>query len=55
VNFGANLMMAHGDSARGREALAALDFFVHADLFMNPTAEQADLVLLLRVRSRRRP
>ena len=45
VNFGANLMMAHGDSARGRAALAALDFFVHADLFMNPTAEQADLVL----------
>ncbi len=45
VNFGANLMMAHGDSARGRDALAALDFFVHADLFMNPTAEQADVVL----------
>jgi anaerobic selenocysteine-containing dehydrogenase len=45
VNFGANLVMAHGDSARGRDALAALDFFVHADLFMNPTAEQADLVL----------
>jgi anaerobic selenocysteine-containing dehydrogenase len=37
--------MAHGDSARGRDALAALDFFVHADLFMNPTAEQADIVL----------
>jgi anaerobic selenocysteine-containing dehydrogenase len=45
VSFGANLMMAHGDSARGRDALAALDFFVHADLFMNPTAELADLVL----------
>jgi anaerobic selenocysteine-containing dehydrogenase len=45
VNFGANLTMAHGDSARVRDALAALDFFVHADLFMNPTAEQADLVL----------
>lgn len=45
VNFGANFMMAHGDSARGRDALAALDFFVHADLFMNPTAEQADIVL----------
>ena len=45
VNFGANLVMAHGDSARARDALQALDFFVHADLFMNPTAEQADLVL----------
>jgi anaerobic selenocysteine-containing dehydrogenase len=45
VNFGANLVMAHGDSARGRDALAALDFFVHADLFLNPTAELADIVL----------
>jgi anaerobic selenocysteine-containing dehydrogenase len=45
VSFGANLMMAHGDSARGRDALQALDFQVHLDLFMNPTAEQADIVL----------
>ncbi|WP_409182385.1 molybdopterin-dependent oxidoreductase [Amycolatopsis sp. VS8301801F10] len=45
VNFGGNLVMAHGDSARGRDALRALDFFVHTDLFLNPTAEQADLVL----------
>ncbi|MFI7673010.1 molybdopterin-dependent oxidoreductase [Actinophytocola sp. NPDC049390] len=45
VNFGANLVMAHGDSARGRDALAALDFTVHADLFMSPTAELADIVL----------
>src|SRR6516162_6536208 len=45
VNFGANLVMAHGDSARGRDALGALDFFVHTDLFMSPTAEQADVVL----------
>ena len=45
VNFGANLVMAHADSARGRSALAALDFFVHTDLFMSPTAELADIVL----------
>ncbi|HET8988663.1 MAG TPA: molybdopterin-dependent oxidoreductase, partial [Humibacillus sp.] len=45
VNFGANLVMAHGDSARGREALAALDFFVHIDQFLSPTAEHADIVL----------
>jgi anaerobic selenocysteine-containing dehydrogenase len=45
VNFGANFVMAHGDSARGRSALAALDFFVHADLFLSPTAELADVVL----------
>ena len=45
VNFGANLVMAHGDSARGRAALAALDFVVHVDQFLSPTAEQADIVL----------
>ena len=45
VSFGANMVMAHADSARGRDALRALDFFVHADLFMTPTAELADIVL----------
>lgn len=45
VNFGANLVMAHGDSARGRDALAALDFMVHADTFLSPTADLADIVL----------
>ncbi len=45
VGFGANLLIAHADGRRGREALAALHFYVHADLFMNPTAELADVVL----------
>jgi anaerobic selenocysteine-containing dehydrogenase len=45
VGFGANLLLAHADAPRGRQALAALDFYVHADLFMNPTAELADIVL----------
>ena len=45
VNFGANLVMAHGDSARVRDALASLDFFVHADIFRGPTADLADIVL----------
>ncbi len=45
VGFGANLLLSHADGRRGREALAALDFYVHADLFMNPTAELADVVL----------
>jgi anaerobic selenocysteine-containing dehydrogenase len=45
VGFGANLLLAHADGHRGREALAALDFYVHADLFMSPTAELADIVL----------
>jgi anaerobic selenocysteine-containing dehydrogenase len=45
VGFGSNLLLSHSDSRRGRAALAALDFYVHADLFMNPTAELADVVL----------
>ena len=45
VGFGANLLISHADGRRGREALAALDFYVHADLFMNPTAELADVLL----------
>jgi anaerobic selenocysteine-containing dehydrogenase len=45
VGFGGNMVMAHADSLRGREALRGLDFFVQADLFMTPTAELADLVL----------
>jgi anaerobic selenocysteine-containing dehydrogenase len=45
VGFGANLLVAHADGERGRRALAALDFYVHADLFMNPTAELADVVV----------
>ncbi len=45
VGFGANLLVAHADGYRGREALSALDFYVHADLFMSPTAEMADIVL----------
>ena len=45
VSFGSNLLVAHADGAVGREALKALDFHVHVDLFMNPTAELADIVL----------
>ena len=45
VGFGANLLLAQADGAKGRAALAALDLYVHADLFMTPTAECADIVL----------
>ena len=45
IGFGANLLLAHGDPVRGRAALAALDFYAHADLLMTPTAALADIVL----------
>lgn len=45
VGMGGNMLIAHSDGLRGREALTALEFYVHADLFMNPTAELADIVL----------
>jgi anaerobic selenocysteine-containing dehydrogenase len=45
IGFGANLLLAQGDPVRGRAALADLDFYAHADLFMTPTAALADIVL----------
>ena len=45
VGFGANLLVAHADGVRGRRALERLDFYVHADLYMTPTAALADILL----------
>jgi anaerobic selenocysteine-containing dehydrogenase len=45
LGFGANMLLAHADGRYGRESLSALEFYAHADLFMNPTAELADVVL----------
>ena len=45
VTFGSNLLVSHASTARGVEALERLDFYVHSDLFLNPTAQYADLVL----------
>jgi anaerobic selenocysteine-containing dehydrogenase len=45
IGFGANMLLAHADGRYGREALSALEFYAHADLFMSPTAELADVVL----------
>ena len=45
VNFGKNILYTHADGARGAKALDAIEFMVHADLFMNPTAAYADIVL----------
>ena len=45
VSFGSNILLSHADGARGARALDALDFMVHADIFMTPTAAHADIVL----------
>ena len=45
LGFGANILVAHADARRGQDALAALDFYAHADMFMNPTAAFADVIL----------
>ncbi|QOZ32904.1 molybdopterin-dependent oxidoreductase [Bradyrhizobium sp. CCBAU 53421] len=45
VAFGTNFVVSQGHSARNRAALNALEFQVHIDMFMNPTAESADFVL----------
>jgi anaerobic selenocysteine-containing dehydrogenase len=45
VGFGANLIVSHADGVRAKEALSRLDFYIHTDLTMNPTAELADIVL----------
>jgi anaerobic selenocysteine-containing dehydrogenase len=45
LGFGANILVAHTEPQRARGALAALDFYAHADMFMNPTAEFADVIL----------
>jgi len=45
IGFGSNMLLAHADGGHGRDALKTLDFYAHADLFMTPTAELADIVL----------
>ena len=45
VGFGLNLLLSHADAARGAEALRQLEFHVHTDLYLTPTAAFADIVL----------
>ena len=45
VCFGSDPLLGQGDPARGKEALAALEFYVHMDFFANPSAMFADLLL----------
>jgi anaerobic selenocysteine-containing dehydrogenase/ferredoxin-NADP reductase len=45
MSFGTNLVVSQGDSSRNRRALRQLEYHVHVDMFMNPTAQNADIVL----------
>lgn len=45
VSFGSNLIMAHADGETAQKALQALEFHVHVDHFINPSAQSADIVL----------
>ncbi len=45
LSFGGDFLVAHADGAQGKAALTALDFHVHVDIFPNPSASFADLLL----------
>ena len=45
MSFGTNMLVSHPGAALGRDALEALDFHAHADMFMNPSAAFADVIL----------
>jgi anaerobic selenocysteine-containing dehydrogenase len=45
VNFGSNLLVTRADPTRGAAALAALEFHVHLNPVMTPTARDADIFL----------
>lgn len=45
VTFGSDPLVGNGDPLRGKTALEALDFYVHVDLFANPSAAFADILL----------
>lgn len=45
VGFGANMVVSQGASDENRRALRALEFQVQCDMFANPTASTADILL----------
>jgi anaerobic selenocysteine-containing dehydrogenase len=45
VSFGANMLLANGDSLRGRQALERLEFFAQVELVQTPTSRFADVLL----------
>ena len=45
VAFGSDLLLGHGDPLWGKAALEALDFYIHVDTTINPSATFADLLM----------
>ncbi|WP_241299704.1 molybdopterin-dependent oxidoreductase [Burkholderia stabilis] len=45
VAFGTNMVMSQADGGIARDALCALDFHVHCDLFETPSSRYADILL----------
>src|SRR4029078_11363914 len=45
VAFGSDALLGHGDPLRGKAALESLEFYVHLDSTINPSAIFADLIL----------
>jgi anaerobic selenocysteine-containing dehydrogenase len=45
VLFGTDPLLGHGDPLRGKAALETLDFYVHIDSTINPSAAFADVIL----------
>ena len=45
VSFGANMLLANGDTLRGRAALERLEFFAQIELIHTPTSRFADVLL----------
>lgn len=45
VLFGSDLLLGHGDPLRGKAALETVEFYVHVDTTINPSATFADLLL----------
>ena len=43
--FGTNMVVSHADAGAAHEALCALDFHVHCDLFETPSSRYADIFL----------
>jgi anaerobic selenocysteine-containing dehydrogenase len=44
-SFGTNILVSQPDTALARRAFEQLEFHVHADFFLNPSAAYADIVL----------